>query len=85
MKNRFAGLSLSLAVLLLAACQLLARWLTPAEPNVNLAHRVWEGWEWMFPSHPWYVVMIYAVAIAVFAGIEWLILRFGLRNDRHNE
>jgi hypothetical protein len=69
----------------MGACQLLARWLTPAEPNVNLAHRVWEGWEWMFPSYPWYVVMIYSVAIAVFAAIEWLILRIDRRADRQNE
>jgi hypothetical protein len=58
------------AVLVFALCQLLSRWLTPADLNLNLAHRVWQGWESAFPSYGWYLLMIYATASAVFIVVE---------------
>jgi hypothetical protein len=60
------------ALALFGACQLLSRWLTPAELNLNLAHRVWRGWEGMFPSYSWYLVLVYGVAGALFVTIERL-------------
>jgi hypothetical protein len=69
------------AVLLFAACQLLSRWLTPAEFNLNLAHRVWEGWERAFPSYGWYLLMIYAAASSVFIVVEMLARRLVDRDN----
>lgn len=42
----------------------LSRWLTPPEANVNLAHRVYPGFESIFPSHALYAVAI----LSLFAG-----------------
>jgi hypothetical protein len=58
------------AALLLAALQLATRLLTPAEANVNVAFRVWSGWEEVFPSYRRYLASSYAILLAVFLVIE---------------
>jgi hypothetical protein len=52
----------------------LARLLTPPGANVNLAFRVWPGWESMFPSHAAYVLILLGAAALVFYLLERLIL-----------
>ncbi len=57
------------------ALQWITRCLTPPEPNVNLAFRVWHGWENVFPSYLPYLAMIYTIALASFFGLEYLFRR----------
>jgi hypothetical protein len=51
------------------ALQLLTRWTTPADANVNVAFRVWSGWEDRFPSYPRYMAMLWATGLIAFAAI----------------
>jgi hypothetical protein len=44
--------------------QQLTRWLSPAGANVNVAFRVWDGWEGHFPSYPWDMAGLVASALA---------------------
>jgi hypothetical protein len=44
----------------------LTRVLTPPEANVNLSHRVWAGWEAMFPRYDRYFVLVAAAAALTF-------------------
>ena len=53
----------------------LTRVLTPSGPNVNLAFRVHDGWEKVFPSHLWYVVMLMGIYAATFLCVELLLRR----------
>ncbi len=50
--------------------QQLSRWTTPPDANVNVAFRVWTGWEARFPSYPAYLAMLYAIALASFFVID---------------
>lgn len=52
------------------ALQLATRWATPPEANVNVAFRVWSGWEQRFPSYPSYVVMLWTLGLAGFATVS---------------
>ncbi len=49
---------------------LFSRLVTPEHANVNLAFRVWAGWENLFPSYFWYVVMLVAISASVFFLLE---------------
>ncbi|WP_437786620.1 hypothetical protein [Sorangium sp. So ce1097] len=42
------------------------RALTPPEANVNLSHRVWAGWEAMFPRYDRYFALVAAAAALTF-------------------
>ena len=61
------------AVVALVALILFCHWGTSPEHNVNLAHRVYDGWESAFSSHAIYLVSLTAVSVAL-----WLALQFGL-------
>jgi hypothetical protein len=65
----------------LACCQALCHVLTPAAANVNLAHRVWTGWEWLFPSYVWYLVVLYATAGVLLFAVELLARRVWRRHE----
>lgn len=68
------------AILAMAALQLVCRWTTPADANVNLAHAVYQGWEGWFPSYRWYWVFLMGVFGVVFVAAEWgLTWSFGER------
>jgi hypothetical protein len=43
---------------------------TPAKANVNLAFRVWPGWEALFPNHVVYLVALMLLCCALFFGVE---------------
>jgi hypothetical protein len=47
---------------------------TPPGENVNLAHRVWPGWESWFPNHT-----VYAAANLAMYGAAFAATQFGLR------
>ena len=47
-----------------------SRLLTPARENVNLAHRVHEGWEGMFPHHLLYILLLLCASALVFIAAE---------------
>lgn len=44
----------------------LTRALTPPEANVNLSHRVWAGWEAVFPRYDTYFALVAAAAALTF-------------------
>jgi hypothetical protein len=52
----------------------LARLVTPPAANVNLAFRVWPGWEGMFPHYGAYVLLLLASAALVFFLLERVVL-----------
>jgi hypothetical protein len=54
-----------------------SRWVTPEESNINLAFRVWTGWEDYFPSHGTYILLIMAFAASLFAGVEFVLRKTG--------
>ncbi|MBI3890782.1 MAG: hypothetical protein HY303_04555 [Candidatus Wallbacteria bacterium] len=47
-----------------------SRWLTPPEANVNVAFRVWNGWERRFSSYSVYLSGLVSVHAAAFYGLE---------------
>ena len=63
----------------LASIALLQR-ITPRlatpDQNVNLAFRVWPGWEGIFPSYAWYEVFLCFQAGVLFALFQWLLHKF---------
>jgi hypothetical protein len=50
-----------------------ARLLTPPEPNVNLVHAVWKGWETYFPRHDAYVLFGLVSSAFTFFVVERLL------------
>jgi len=72
------------AAVALAALYLLSRWTTPQTENVNLAFRVWEGWEAYFPSYRVYVLATGALCCAVFAGVEFCLRRTRLARPQQD-
>ncbi|MCK5055565.1 MAG: hypothetical protein KAT34_02850 [Candidatus Aminicenantes bacterium] len=85
-KTGMVKLSWLRALVGLAALQHLCRWITPAEENVNLAFRVHEGWEKLFPSYGWYLVVLLLLAGTLFFLMEHafrlLSSRSRIRNGR---
>jgi hypothetical protein len=59
----------------------LTRLLTPEAANVNLAFRVWQGWEERFPNHTRYLALLLASTGAVYFVIELLALRLVARRE----
>lgn len=58
------------ALILLFGLQHLCRMVTPEHENVNLAFRIHEGWERIFPSYSVYIIFLTTVACAVFVIVE---------------
>ena len=56
---------------------LVSRWVTPEAENINLAYRVWTGWESHFPSHRVYILLLMTGAGLLFAGVEFALHRTG--------
>jgi hypothetical protein len=54
----------------------LARLLTPAHANVNLAFRIHRGWEEYFPSHEIYLAIIVSEAALYFLALELALRRW---------
>lgn len=52
-----------------------SRLVTPKHANVNLSFAVWAGWQELFPSYFWYVMMLLSIA-----AISFLMLEFIIRN-----
>jgi hypothetical protein len=52
----------------------LTRLIAPAGPNVNLAFRVWTGWEQSFPRHDLYFLMMWLGGGVCFLVVERLYL-----------
>lgn len=71
MPRHSAWLALLGFVLLQQSC----RWATPAAANVNVAHRVWAGWEEAFPSYLAYQVLLLSLGAAGFLVLEWAVRR----------
>ncbi len=64
---------------LVASAALLLLWIvtrvaTPPAANVNLAFRVWKGWDRVFPSHVTYSLFLYAAATGLFFLFETAVL-----------
>jgi hypothetical protein len=64
------------AVIFIALLQLICRFITPEIENVNLAFRVHEGWEKIFPSYYIYEIYLLAQASILFYSIEYTIFKF---------
>jgi hypothetical protein len=62
------------ALLLYLVVQQLCRWLTPAEMNVNLAHRAYEGWEGLPGGYGAYWLGLAAAAALALWGIGRLLM-----------
>jgi hypothetical protein len=60
----------------IAALHLLSGFVTPAAENINLAFRVFEGWEKIFPDFQVYRLFLLAAAAGLFYAVE-LALRSG--------
>lgn len=58
------------AAMSLAALLGVTRLATPAQANVNLAFRVWPGWEGLFPNHGVYLIALGALCTATFFAVE---------------
>lgn len=56
---------------------LASRWATPEQANINLAFRIWTGWEPFFPSHGVYILAILALACLLFAATDFVLRRTG--------
>ncbi len=54
----------------------LSRIATPREANVNLAFDVWKGWESYFPSHFWYLVILFLGCMVVFIIVEGVVRKY---------
>ncbi len=64
---RRSWLAASVALLLL---WIVTRVATPPAANVNLAFRVWKGWESVFPSHVAYLLFLFVAATGLFFVVE---------------
>lgn len=60
----------------IAALHVLSGFVTPAAENINLAFRVFEGWEKIFPDFQVYRLFLLAVSAVLFYAVE-LALRSG--------
>jgi hypothetical protein len=54
----------------IAALHVLSGFVTPARENINLAFRVFEGWEKIFPDFQVYRLFLLAAAAALFYALE---------------
>jgi len=72
----FPGSSWLKALAGLAALHVLSGFVTPARENINLAFRVFEGWEKIFPNFQVYRLFLLAVSAVLFYTVE-LLLRIG--------
>jgi hypothetical protein len=61
------------------ALQLVCRFVTPRELNVNLAHAPYTGWEQVFPGYAAYNVFTTASLALGFAVIQWLLRKLARR------
>ena len=61
------------------AAQAAARWLAPADLNVNLAHGIYPGWERWFGSHAAYWLFTATAAAALLWLTDRFLPRFALR------
>ena len=61
---------------LFALLQILCRAVTPEAANVNVAFRVWAGWESTFPSYGLYLAVLYPAFLAFFFAVERAAQRF---------
>jgi len=62
-----------------------SRWLTPEQENINLAFRVWEGWEAYFPSHSTYILSLLTLACVLFISTEFVLRRTGFAGTAAGE
>jgi hypothetical protein len=62
----------------LAALVVVTRWMTPPSENVNLAFRVWPGWERWFPSHGAYLLFLACLSAATFLAVSAALKRGAL-------
>jgi hypothetical protein len=69
-------LAAPMALAALLALQRMTPWFGAPEENVNLAFRVWTGWERTFPSYLRYEVFLFAQAGVVFALLQWWLRKF---------
>lgn len=63
----------------LAALHVLSGFITAPSENVNLAFRVWNGWEKTFPDFQIYRLFLLAAAAALFIALERAIRRWWLK------
>lgn len=59
----------------LVSLQVVSRLLTPARDNVNIAWRVYDGWEKTFPNYALYLVLMDCLAMIVFVVVEQALRR----------
>lgn len=76
-KTGMVKLSWLRALVGLAALQQLCRWITPEKENVNLAFRVHEGWEKLFPSYGWHLVVLLFLTGIIFLVMEYILKKIG--------
>ena len=76
---RFLGIkkhSWFIATMGLIILGVISRLVTPEKANVNLSFSVWSGWEDIFPSHFWYVVMLLSIAAIYFTLLEGILRKW---------
>jgi hypothetical protein len=56
---------------------------TPPPENINIAFRVWDGWEKVFPDFQVYRLFLLAVTAALFWAVERAARRFLARPEKH--
>ena len=70
------------ALVTLLILQQISRWVTPESYNINLAFRVYEGWESVFPTYLVYFVVVLAFAGLLFFGFEILLNKLVARRKQ---
>jgi hypothetical protein len=58
------------ALVLMAGVQQACRWVTTESDNINLAFKVHEGWETMFPDYTWYVLLLLGISGLTFYSFQ---------------
>jgi hypothetical protein len=75
--NSWTGGSSISALAGIAALHLLSGFVTPPAENINLAFRVHEGWEKIFPDFRVYRIFLLASSAALFFAVESALRRIG--------
>lgn len=79
-RMQFSKFSWFRAVFFLAIIQIISRFITPEFENVNLAFRIHEGWEKIFPSYFVYEIYLFAQACVLFFIFEIILRRLKFFN-----
>lgn len=80
-RMKFVSFSWLRGVIFLALLQIITRWITPESENINLAFRIHDGWESIFPSYGWYEAFLLVQTSVLFFIFEFILKRVKIFKD----